>query len=213
MRSLLIIFTAVLSLFSYAEIEFQLVTGSRFKGNLIKANKKLVVIDTAIGELKLKPSMLSPECLRALREQRSTEVSDKKPFVNIKVNYREKMLERDKDVGRHGRKREIKRKAGVITVYFNDLARGEKISGYIEYKFKAEATAIKRGKIIDFDTGIKRFEFEPNQLEPKVEIESTPVTHFSAKHTGSRIGERGLKLKGYSIKVYLNGHLVYEGEK
>jgi len=213
MKNLLFIFVVILSTTGFSEIEIELVTGSKFKGNVTKTNKKFVIVDTAIGELKLTRAMLSPECQRTLRIQTASNVSKEKPEVNVKVTYKEKILEREKESGRRGRKRQLERKAGVIIVFFNDLPRGKSFSGYVEYKFKAEATAKNRGEIIDFDKGIKRFEIEANQMDPNVEIESKSITHISAKRTGNKIGERGMKLKGYSVKVYLDGHLVYEGEK
>ena len=213
MKKLLFIFIAILSTTIFSQIEIELVTGSKFKGNVTKINKKFVIVETAIGELKLTRAMLSPECQRALQTQKASDVSKEKPDVNVKVTYKEKILEREKESGRRGRKRKLERKAGVIIVYFNDLPRGKSFSGYVEYKFKAEATAKKRGEIIDFDKGIKHFEIEENQMNPNVEIESKSITHVSANRTGNKIGERGLKLKGYGVKVYLDGHLVYEGEK
>jgi len=213
MKTLFYIFVVLLSIAAFAEVEIELITGSKFKGNVKKITKQYVIVETAIGELKLTPTMLSAACRRSLRTQPTTEVSKEKPKVNVKVTYREKILERKKDTFRGGRKHELKRKSGVITVFLNDLPRGKSFSGYVEYTFKAEAKGRRRGEIIDFDKGIKRFEIEPNQREPKVEIESKSTTHFSAKHTGDRIGERGVKLKGYSVKVYLDGHLVCEQEK
>jgi|GEM_PF-1517425 len=213
MKFYICIFALLLSFAAIAEVEIELVTGSKFKGKVKKLTGKYVVIDTEIGELKLTRSMLSSNCRKSLLAQSKTEVSKEKPKVNVKVTYREKTLERDKSTFKRGRKHELKRKAGVITVFFNDLPRGKSFSGYVEYVFKAESVARKRGETLEFDKGVKRFEIEPNELEPKVEIESKSVTHFSAKHSGDRIGERGAKLKGYSIKVYLDGHLVYEGEK
>ncbi len=217
MKTFHFIFLALFSIAAFAEVEIELATGSKFKGNVKELTRQFVIVDTKIGELKLTRSMLSPACRRSLRSQppteESKEVPKEKPKVNVKVSYREKMLDREKDVGRHGRKHELKRKAGVITVFLNDLPRGKSFSGYVEYSFRAEATARRRGEKIDFDKGVKRFEIEPNQAEPKIEIESKAITHFSAKHTGDRIGERGMKLKGYSVKVYLDGFLVCEQEK
>ena len=71
----------------------------------------------------------------------------------------------------------------------------------------------KRGKVYILDHGIKTFEIEANQRNPEVIIQSKPVSHVEASHTGDKLRESGVELKGYRVKVYLEGSLIYEEEK
>ena len=209
------IFFVVLAFNVFAEIEIELATGSRFKAEIKKLTSKLVIVETKIGELKLTPKMLSPACRASLKAYYKDKVKGdgEKIEVKVKVNFKEKTLERQKDTFKHGRKRVVVKKTGILTVIFDALPAGKSFSGRIEYEFKAKNRGRNRGKVFVLDHGIKSFTLESNERNPEVVIQSKPVTYVEASHTGDTIREAGSELSGYRVKVYLEGNLVYEGEK
>jgi len=213
MKSLLFLAFTIFSLNLLADTEFELSTGSRFKGTIKKLTPKYVIVDTKIGELKLTRQMLSPRCRLSLKAFATQEKSDKKINVNIKVNYKQKTISKEKNSFRRGRKNVFKQKAGILTIKFDALPGGKDYSGRVEYVFTAENKGRRKGKVFDLDSGIKSFEIQANERNPEVVIQSKSVSHAKASHTGNKIREGGAELKGYRVKVYLEGALVFEGEK
>lgn len=203
----------ILAANTFAEVEIQLATGSRFKGEIKKLTSRFVIVQTKIGELKLTKDMLSPACRASLKAYANSKPSSKKVDVNVKVSYKEKTLVREKSSFRRGGKRVFKEKAAVLTIRFDALPGGKNFSGRVEYEFTAEHRGAKKGKIIVIDKGIKSFDLQANERNPEVIIQSKSVSHLEASHTGDTLIERGIKLKGYRVKVYLEGNLVFEGEK
>ena len=214
MKTIVFVLCVVFSLSVYAETELELVTGSRFKGEIKKLTSRYIIVDTKIGELKLTLNMLSPVCRASLKASNQQIASGEKLDVDVKVSYRQKTLSKEKDSFRRGAKREYKQKAGILTISFDHLPGGKDYSGRVEYEFTAENRGRKkRGALISFDHGIKSFELKANEINPEVEIQSKSVSHVKASHTGDKLGEGGAELKGYKVKVYLNGNLVHEEEK
>jgi len=214
MKILTLLIAAFFSINIFADTEIELATGSRFIGTIKKLTPRYVIVDTKIGELKLTRQMLSPACrssLKAFSQQEKT--VGEKINADVKVSFKQKTISREKTSFRRGAKREFKQKAGIITIKFDKLPGGKSYSGRVEYTFTAESRGRKRGKIFDFDGGNKSFEIQANQRNPEVVIQSKPVSHIEASHTGDKLREGGSELKGYRVKVYLEGHLVYEGEK
>jgi hypothetical protein len=197
------------------EIDIELVTGSRFPGTLKSVTARMVVVDTAIGELKLTPSMLSPACRRRVAEAARAGTSDAPlPDLGIKVSYRIKTVEREKDSFRGGGSREMRRRSGVLTVEFETPPRDRKVIGYIEYAFTGEVRSVQdRGDVREFDQGREEFVLDPTKSTTPVEIVSKPLTHLEAGHTGDLVGESGAEPKGYSIKVVVDGRIVHEESK
>jgi len=213
MKILILLIFALLSLNILADTEFELSTGSRFKGKIKKLTPKFVIVETKIGELKLTKQMLSPRCRAALKAFATKNDSGEKINVNVKVSYKQKTLSKEKSSFKHGRKNVVKEKAGVLTVRLDALPGGKDYSGRVEYVFTAENKGRKKGKVFDLDSGIKSFEIPANERNPEVVIQSKSVSHAKASHTGDKIREGGAELKGYRVKVYLEGNLVFEGEK
>ncbi len=213
MKTLILLFLFIFAFCTFANTEIELVTGSRFKGEIKKLTSRFVIVDTKIGELKLTHQMLSPRCRSSLKAFATQKDSGEKIDVNVKVNYKQKTLSKEKSSFRRGAKREFKEKAGVITIKFDALPGGKDYSGRIEYVFTAENRGRKKGKTFDLDSGIKSFEIQANQRNPEVVIQSKSVSHMETSHTGDKLKEGGAELKGYRVKVYLEGNLVFEGEK
>jgi hypothetical protein len=213
MKSSLLLLFVIFSLNLLADTEFELSTGSRFKGKIIKLTPKYVIVNTKIGELKLTRQMLSPRCRSSLKAFATQSDSGEKINVNVKVSYKQKTLSKEKSSFRRGRKNVVKEKAGVLTIRLDALPGGKDYSGRVEYVFTAENRGRRKGKIFDLDSGIKSFEIQANERNPEVIIQSRSVSHAEASHTGDKIREGGVELKGYRVKVYLEGTLVFEGEK
>lgn len=213
MKFLAILFCAVFSLAVFAEVEIELSTGSRFKAKIKKLTSKYVIVNTKIGELKLTREMLSPACRASLKAYSKSKSKGEKIDAKVKVLYKEKTLSREKETFKRGRKKVIVEKAGVLTITFSALPGGKSFSGRIEYEFTAQNRGRKRGKVYILDRGIKTFTIEPNERNPEIIIQSKSVTHAEASHTGDTIRELGSELKGYRVKVYLEGKMIYEGEK
>ena len=213
MKTLILLFLTIFSFNIFADTEIELVTGSRFKGEIKKITSRYVIVETKIGELKLTKQMLSPACRSSLKTFVKQDESKEKIDANIKVSYKQKTLSKEKESFRRGAKRVFKQKAGILTIKFDALPGGKSYSGKIEYVFTAENRGKKRGKVYILDHGIKTFEIEANQRNPEVIIQSKPVSHVEASHTGDKLGESGVELKGYRVKVYLEGSLIYEEEK
>jgi hypothetical protein len=200
---------------SATEIEIELSTGSRFKGDLKSVTPRLVVVETAIGELKLKPSMLSPACRRLVAEAARADTPEAPlPDLGVKVDYRVKTLERDKDTRRRGGARELLRRAGVLSVTFETPPRDRVVKGYIEYVFTAEIRSQRdRGEVREFDRGRREFVLDPTEAAQPVEIISEGLTHTERGHTGDTIAERGAEPKGYRVRVVADGQVVHEESK
>ncbi|MCK5853478.1 hypothetical protein KAH27_10665 [bacterium] len=213
MKTLALLFLTIFSLNIFADTEIELATGSRFKGEIKKITSRYVIVETKIGELKLTKQMLSPRCRSSLKASMNQKDKGEKIDADVKVSYKQKTLSKEKESFRRGAKREFKEKAGIITIRFDALPGGKDYSGRVEYVFTAENRGRKRGKYFDLDHGIKTFEIQANQRNPEVIIQSKSVSHIEASHTGDKLGERGAELKGYRVKVYLEGSLVFEGEK
>ena len=214
MKTLALLFLTIFSLNIFANTEIELVTGSKFKGEIKKITSRYVIVETKIGELKLTKQMLSPACRSSLKAFAQQEKTDgKKIDANVKVSYKQKTLSKKKDSFRRGAKREFKEKAGILTIRFEALPGGKDYSGRVEYVFTAEGRGRKREKMFDLDHGIKTFKIQANQRKPEVIIQSKSVAHIETSHTGDKWKEGGAELKGYRVKVYLEGSLIYEEEK
>jgi len=213
MKTLTLLFLTIFSFNIFADTEIELVTGSKFEGKIKKITSRFVIVDTKIGELKLTKQMLSPACRSSLKNFMSQNKSGEKIDADVKVSYKQKTLSKEKNSLRRGVKRVYKQKAGILTIKFDALPGGKNFSGRIEYVFTSESRGRKRGKVYILDHGIKTFEIEANQRNPEVVIQSKPVSHVEVSHTGDKLGESGVELKGYRVKVYLEGSLVHEEEK
>ena len=217
MRNLsLILLWAALA--SATEVEIELSTGSRFTAALKSVTPRLVTVDTAIGELKLTPSMLSPACRRLVAEAAKAAAADTAaeplPDLGIEVDYRVKTLDRDKDSQRRGSAREVLRRSGVLTVTFRTPPRDRVVKGYIEYVFTAEMRSPReQGEVREYDRGRTEFVLDPTEAVTPVEVESKGLTHMERDRTGDTVAEQGAEPKGYRIRIIAGGQVVHEESK
>ena len=208
-----------------AEIEIELITGSKFNATLVKATPGIVIVQTAIGELRLTRQMLSPACRVAIARTAAGDSpapgatastnapAGTRPKVDIKLTFREKTLDIDNENARHVHK-ETRQKAGELDISFGYIPLNKTYAGRVDYVFTGEGqSAAMKGKLIEFDKGSKTFELKGNDKDPHVVIQSRQVNSVDARAGGATLREAGIALKGYSVKVYLDNQLVFEEKK
>ena len=191
-----------------AEVEIELSTGSTFKGTLKQVTPQCIIVQTALGELKLTRAMLSPRCAASLRADATTGAPAKtKPAIGVQVVYRTKKLETDTQHTRYIHQ-EVTRSVGILDIKFTYVPTTGTVPARIEYEFIGDARGAARGTEIKIDGGVKLVELQNGTLET-VQITSRPVTHGE----GRMLREVGAEFKGYRVKIYVDGHLLLEESK
>jgi len=191
-----------------AEVEIELTTGSTFKGTLQQVTPQFIIVQTALGELKLTRAMLSPRCIASLRtDVTSSAPAATKPSIGVQVVYRTKKIETDTQHTRYIHQ-EVTRSVGILDIKFSYVPTTGTVPARIEYEFIGDARGAARGTAIKIDGGVKLVELQNGKLEA-VQITSRPVTHGE----GRMLREVGAELKGYRVKVYVGGHLLLEEAK
>lgn len=198
---------------AYSEM-IELKTGSQFQGEILNASPRGIVVKTDIGILKLTCDMLSKPCVQRIlknvkgvpAEKDSAVAETKESFknVDISVDFTEKTIDRDKERFRHIKKETVE-KVGEIKVKITNLPTDNSHVIRVEYVFMGvDARGIKR----PFDRGTKKAAWEPRDADPEITIESRSVTHVETEHTGDTLRQRGMKIVGYTVNVYIDNKLV-----
>jgi hypothetical protein len=191
-----------------AVVEIELITGSKFKGEVKKVTPELVVVQTAIGELKLTRAMLSPHCIASLRATATSGPATKsKPTLGVQVIYRTKKTDTETQHTRYIHQ-EVTRTVAILDIKFSYVPTTGSVPVRIEYEFLGEARGAARGTAVKIDGGVKLVDVAHGKTE-SIQIVSREITHGE----GRQLREVGAQFTGYRIKVYAGGHLILEESK
>lgn len=191
-----------------AVVEIELITGSRFKGEVKQVTPEMVVVQTAIGELKLTRAMLAPHCIASLRATATSGPATKsKPTLGVQVIFRTKKIDTETQHTRHIHQ-EVTRTVAILDVRFNYVPTTGSVPVRIEYEFLGEARGAARGTAVKIDGGVKLLDVAHGKTEG-IEIVSRAITHGK----GRQLREVGAQFTGYRVKVYAGGHLILEESK